>query len=515
MRRRKGIGVAVLMAGMLALSGCGSGGTEQTTAAATESGTGVTTEAETTAVELKVGNTSYGISCHDPQIIVADNKYIMTGSHQVIAESSDMTEWTYVANGNRMFENIYDGDMEAFKYVGKNEDGGYSIWASNIFYNDVMKKYIMYFCTSSTYIKSSLCMAVSDTPEGPYTYETTFLSSGFGASDADQTNIYEILGEGADISPYLEYGGYNNKKWPNCIDPAVFIDAEGTQWMVYGSWSGGLFMLEIDPATGLPIHPETDEEKGIDKYFGYHLIGGKHHAVEGPYIDYNAETGYYYLFASYGNLQREGGYQIRQFRSKSPTGPYVDYAGNTLQDEADYYSYGNKMAGNYSFPSLKTAYMAPGGQSTFKGLDGEMYITYHQRFDNGSEYHEPRVHRLLMNADGWYVMAPFETGSQPLTEGTYSRADIGGTYYVVDHGMEVGSKIREAVECSFTDGTISGKKISGTYTVADGTGNITLTIDDATFTGVIFDMTDEAGNPVRCISAAGPNNHSIWAVQYK
>ena len=38
---------------------------------------------------------------------------------------------------------------------------------------------------------------------------------------------------------------------------------------------------------------------------------------------------YWYLFVSYAALQQTGGYQIREFRSKDITGPYVDEDGNT------------------------------------------------------------------------------------------------------------------------------------------------------------------------------------------
>ena len=161
------------LTGTLVLTGCSMGNSSSEKKAETSE------EQVLSADQIKTGNTDYGISCHDPQIIYAEGKYYMTGSHQVIAESEDLSSWTYVANGNNMFDNIFDGDMPAFAYVGKNEEGGYSIWASNIFYNDVMKKYIMYFCTSSSYIKSNLCMAVSDTPGGPYHYTETFLYSGF------------------------------------------------------------------------------------------------------------------------------------------------------------------------------------------------------------------------------------------------------------------------------------------------------------------------------------------------
>ena len=40
-------------------------------------------------------------------------------------------------------------------------------------------------------------------------------------------------------------------------------------------------------------------------------------------------------------------------------------------------------------------------------------------------------------------------------------------------------------------------------------------MNDAVYKGVIVEMNDEAGNAVRCITAAGNNNESIWAVFYK
>ncbi len=466
--------------------------------------------------QVKKGNYSAKISCHDPQILLGkDDVYYMTGSHQIIAESKDLSDWNYIANGNRMFDNIFSGDLPAFSYVGKNEEGGYSIWASNIFYNEVMGKYLMYFCTSSSYIKSNLTLAVSDTPGGPYTYTDTFLYSGWDESTLGKTNVKEVLGKDADLSRYYEYGAYNNKKWPNCIDPAVFTDEDGKMWMVYGSWSGGIFLLELDEKTGLPIHPKESSES-VDPYYGYRLIGGGHHAVEGPYIWYDRESGYYYLFVSYGNLQREGGYQIREFRSKKPTGPYEDPAGNTLQDQEDYFNYGLKLAGNYSLPSLEKGYMAPGGQSVFADREGNLMITYHQRFDQGDEYHEPRIHRLYRNGDDWLVMAPFEyheEEKQP-KEKTYRQDEINGTFYMLNHGHDVGSKLIEAKEVNFSDGNISGG-MTGTYKVKKGSAEVELVIDSVPYNGVIEDTIDEAGNRVRTITAAGRNNESIWAVQYQ
>lgn len=472
---------------------------------------------ELTAEEIKVKSFSNGISCHDPQILVGqDGFYYMVGSHMVGAKSTDLQTWECFANGNNLFSDLFDGDMPAFSYVGKNEEGGYSVWAPDISYNETMGKYVMYFCTTSSYIKSNICMAVADEPQGPYSYVNTLLYSGYGESDVDQTNLYEVLGKDADVNRYLKYGGYNNDDWPNCIDPSSFTDENGKLWLVYGSWSGGIFLLELDKATGYPIFPEADEQKGVDPYYGIRLAGGGHHSVEGPFIQYNEENGYYYLFLSYGELTREGGYQIRQFRSENVEGPYVDAAGNTLEDQDDYFNYGLKMIGNYMFPSLNKAYMAPGGQSVFKDIDGNYYITYHQRFDGGSEYHEPRVHRMMLNSEDWFMVVPFETSELTVRDGGYTADDIRGNFYVVNHSIDISSKIRDAVVYTFAEnGTIMGGEENGTYKVSEGTNDVVITLGEKLFSGKIIDSQDEAGNNVRCIIAVGTSNETIWAVQYR
>ena len=124
---------------------------------------------------------------------------------------------------------------------------------------------------------------------------------------------------------YLRGRKYNHEACPNAIDPSVFYDGDGRMWMVYGSWSGGIFLLELDEATGKVIHPEADPENNVDPYFGKRLIGGGHKSIEAPYILRDEQSGYYYLFVSYGSLVRTGGYQIRVFRSETPDGAVQEF----------------------------------------------------------------------------------------------------------------------------------------------------------------------------------------------
>ena len=77
--------------------------------------------------------------------------------------------------------------------------------------------------------------------------------------DNDYLNLTALLEKGSEnggideISDnwFDQTGGWNHLYAPNAIDPNLFFDASGEKlYMSYGSWSGGLFLLELDPATG-------------------------------------------------------------------------------------------------------------------------------------------------------------------------------------------------------------------------------------------------------------------------
>lgn len=480
-----------------------------------------TTSAGKSIEEISIANQTMGVSVHDPSIVKSDGKYYIFGSHMTAAVSDDLTSFKMLAEGvnagNKLFDNLFTEDMEAFNFVGKYTDGGYAVWAPDVMYNPEMGKWVMYFSSSRDYRTSNICMATADNIEEPYSYQKTLLYSGYSSLDAEKTNLYEVLGADAQVKEYLKGGQYNNMMYPNCIDPCVFYDEENRLWMVYGSWSGGIWLLELDEATGLPVYPEADEENNIDAYYGKYLIGGFHQSCEGPYIIYNETKGAYYLFVSYGELTREGGYQIRQFRADNVTGPYVDATGETLGYTSKQEQVGIKVMGNYSFPSLKTAYMAPGHCSVLQDDDGKVYLVHHTRFDSGTEYHEPRVRQMFFNEDGWLVAAPFATMGERLSDsGFKDEKEISGIYYFVNHGTDISAKIHEAQEVRLKkDGSMEwadGGK--GSYHVTPDSSYVTITLGEAVYKGVVIEMQDEAGNAVRCITAAGNNNESIWGVMY-
>lgn len=465
-----------------------------------------------------------GASVHDPSIIKANGIYYIFGSHMTGASSTDLRSWESIGNSYSINSSIFGRlltNEEAFAYTGsKNsliptDDRTWHVWAPDVIYNQAQGLYYMYFCTTSTWNASNLCYAVSENPEGPYEWKGALVYSGLTSATLGYTDVTEyVTGEYAKENYITALDEYNFEEYPNAIDPAVFYDADGRMWMVYGSWSGGIFLLELDAQTGLVIHQEAEAENNVDAYFGKRLLGGGHKSIEGPYILYDEDAGYYYLFVSYGSLTREGGYQIRVFRSETPDGEYTDMNGAAPWSGDEHSDFGLKLSGNYYLPGLTQAYMATGHNSAFVDDDGKKYIVYHTRFENGGETHEPRVHQMLVNEEGWPCMLPYATDGETVSEGGYSKEEIVGEYYVINQGTAINSEIAQPEKWVLSErGKIYGNNVSGTWEETAGTFYLHLTCGEKTYSGVLCAMNDEAGTPVMTFSAAG-ENESVWGVKY-
>ncbi len=131
--------------------------------------------------------------------------------------------------------------------------------------------------------------------------------------------------------------------YPNAIDPHIIWDGE-TCCLVYGSFFGGIYIKELDPESGLA-------KDGNPKNLGI-CISRKNpwpriDGPEGAAVIYIKETGFYYLFQSYGWLGNN--YDIRVARSENLTGPYVDRRGVSVVE----HSMGEKIAGSYRFQASR------------------------------------------------------------------------------------------------------------------------------------------------------------------
>jgi arabinan endo-1,5-alpha-L-arabinosidase len=470
--------------------------------------------------EPRVSDYSSGVSVHDPSVVKSpEGVYYIFGSHMEVAKSDDLRSWRSVASGvstaNPLFENLLSNPT-AFDFVGRNDEGGYSVWAPDVIYNHAMQRYVMYFSKTSSYVKSSIGFATAESIEGPYSYQGTVVYSGFTQADIEKTDVLEYVTR-EDTFGYAGSSSYRNYQWPNAIDPAVFYDADGRMWMVYGSWSGGIFILEIDESTGRPIRRDGDRSGRVDAYFGIHLTGGNHRSIEGPYIVYDESSQYYYLFVSYGRLVSDGGYQIRVFRSRRPDGPYLDPAGRNVDPVYPHDEYGLKLLGNYTPPSLPRAYKSPGHNSALIDEDGTRLLVYHVRFDDGTEYHEPRVHQWFLNADGWPVVAPFAYSGERLSDRGEPISEILGTYLLVEFGVDLSDRVAEPREITLRrGGTVvdAERRSIGSWETTDDSPFMSLIIDGTSYEGVFLRQPDEAGNDAMTFTAASNENDSVWGVMY-
>ena len=499
------------------------------------------------------------VTVHDPSVIeTPEGVFYIVGSHTASAKSDDLVAWQQLnfdygtGKDLKFYGTLTENLAEPFEWAGYHDgdaSGGYAVWAPDIIWNPYYQwedgsegAYMLYLCTSSTWRRSCIGFMVAHEIEGEYQYVDTLVYSGFttngekdGNSDRDTTwdqdylNLKELTELGSanggidEISEnwFNKDGSWNHTYAPNAIDPNIFFDATGEKlYMSYGSWSGGIYLLELDRATGKAIYPGTDsvdESSGnyVDRYFGVHLAGGDHQSGEGPYILWDEESGYYYMYITYGGLFAEGGYNMRLFRSKDVTGPYLDAAGrNAAENAGNGDKYGIKLIGNYAFYD-QLGKRAAGHNSALIAQDGSRYLVYHQRFDVKPqlEAHEVRVHQQFLNAEGWPVPAVYEyRGEQPAN---YTDEEVVGPYEWICHGTSTDGKMIAASMVTLEEGgTVSGA-ISGTWEKSDsgkGYDYLTLTTDDAVYHGFFFrqhkENTEE--EPVMTFAAIGDDNTCIW-----
>ena len=497
------------------------------------------------------------VSVHDPSIIEDNGHYYVFGSHLATAKSDDLINWTSMSRdyenptGNPIYGNLVQTFQESFKWAGYNDGdcsgGGYAIWAPDVFYNKdyvwsdgSTGAYMLYYSASSTWRRSCIGFLVSKKVSSGYIYGGTILYSGFtntgkvnydGNSKRDTTwsnnylHLSDLMNRGIidkDVSTWKCFnsdGTWNNRYAPNAIDPTIFYNSVEKQlFMVYGSWSGGLFILELDRKTGIPIYPGrdgTDSKSGnfYDRYFGTHIAGGNHMSGEGPYIKFDKVSGFYFMFETYGGLVAAGGYNMRMFRSKTLSGPYLDPAGNNARDSgANNYKYGVKLIGNYQFKNQQ-GFRSAGHNSVLFTEDGRHYLIFHQRFLDSAkgEYHEVRVRQQFLNKDNWLVTAVYENKNEKISK--YTAAEVVGNYEYINHGNaeKDGNMLPTKSINLEKNGNVSGDE-SGSWSMSDGDNYtyISITISGATYNGVFFRQTDDNNVSKMTFTAIGKNNLAIW-----
>ena len=437
------------------------------------------------AAEVKFRN----VSLHDPSVIKADGTYYFFGSHMQAATSEDLIRYKMFSKLDKCtLQPEYAKEFgEALTYA---ETG--TFWAPDVIRLRDGRYYMYYCCCEGSKPLAALGLAVSTEPEGPF------------------ENVAILLKSGAP--------GYDATKLPNAIDPCVFFDGSGERlYMVYGSYSGGIFLLELDPETGLIL-------EGQEPY-GIHLLGGNHSCIEAPYMIYNPETEYYYLFLSYGGLNANDGYNIRVCRAKSPEGPFEDATGQSMLackcqpgnfwNNDDIAPYGTKLMGGYLFRTLEgensrkeNAIRSPGHNSVLYDEDlGQWILFHHTRFASTGERYILQARALYFNEAGWPLISPVRY--TPVTE---KPSGMTGTFKVLSHGFDVNrtEHVSEAVVFA-GDGTLSGA-MTGRYTV---TGDVmTIQTEDQVFTGIaLMGYDDVQDSVVPCFTLLSEKGEALWGIR--
>ena len=291
----------------------------------------------------------------------------------------------------------YEGTVLSEKAVREGMDNGdypetENFWAP--FTEYVKGEYRMYYSATKAFgsSESRIWLAVSDDPLGPFENRGVVVDT-WGTDDT----------------------------YPNGIDPHIVHDEEKC-WLVYGSFFGGIYIKELDPATGLPADRDP---RSLGICISRKAPDAAIDGPEGGAVIYVPETGYYYLFQSYGWLGDD--YDIRVGRSRRVTGPYLDMKGQDLKEK----SMGVKLAGSYCFCSSDPkvgrkengwkwgGIRGPGHGVPFYDPASERYFFVHHFRDGASvnrvydrEMHRAsyQVHYMMVRPmffiNGWPVFGP-------------------------------------------------------------------------------------------------------------
>ena len=290
-----------------------------------------------------------------------------------VARSHDLVDWTFV------------GDAMATKPAWADQARGASLWAPDIRY--VNGEYRLYYVVTDTTVTdepndNAIGMATAPTPTGPWT-------------DSGAPVVGPRRGGRGEPGNFL---------WT--FDPTAVTDSDGSQWLYYGSYYGGIWVTRLSDDGRTAVGQPT--MVAIDNKF------------EGAYAVHRG--GWWYLVASTANCCAgpTTGYSVQVGRSRDITGPYVDKQGVPLT--------ASRAGGTPTLMQNGNRWIGTGHNAVATDVRGQDWIVYHA-IDRADPYldgtdginERPMLLDRLDWVDGWPAVragaGPSETQSEGPTTG--------------------------------------------------------------------------------------------------
>jgi arabinan endo-1,5-alpha-L-arabinosidase len=270
-------------------------------AAALATSIGLSAQTASTSQPPKLLQLSGEISpVHDPAAIKEKDTWYVFSTGGLIRRSKDLRHWTV---SGKVFDRLPEWTSAE---VPSLRDG---YWAPDIsFYKGI---YRLYYAVSK--------FGQNDSAIGLATNKTL---------DPDSSE-YKWLDQG------MVFRSHRGDDF-NAIDPNLVVDKKGRQWLDFGSFWGGIKMLQIDPETGKPSASNTKLYSVASRRPSPNKATPdgtpNKNAIEAPFIVRHGS--YYYLFVSFDFCCRGANstYNVVVGRSRNITGPYRDDRGTPMME---------------------------------------------------------------------------------------------------------------------------------------------------------------------------------------
>lgn len=400
--------------------------------------------------------------------------------------SKDLVNWEFLGWA---FDSIPRTGAEWVESVNDGVGPG-NIWAPYMVPAPDGKTFRLYYCVSAFAKKTSaICMAEAASPEGPWT---------------DRGCVVKTHGG----SPM------------NAIDPTIIITPEGKYWMHYGSYFGGIYCVELNPATGFTVKPH---DKG-------HLVARRANYrkdnLEAPEILYVPETGKHYLFGSYDPLMTT--YNVRVGRGDNPAGPFTDFFGKELADTTD------------NFPILTNPYRFrehPGWKGTahcgvVSDGEGRYFMAHQGRLAPEGMMMCLHLRQMFFTPDGWPVVSPERYCGTTVRK--FKKSDLAGEWEIIRVIEPRAERRLEAGQILWGEGDLLPGECDDSETfIIRGSGStdgrisgisfdeksqlLSLTLDGTEITGLVVHAGHDWEREQDTVLFTGldPQGRSVWGKRVK